>query len=229
MTDRTLSGGDEPTKIWDAPTRIVHWLIVALIVTSWYTGSKHLMDLHRWSGYGVLTLVLFRLYWGVVGGSTARFSGFVRGPRSTLAYVRTLPKRVSAELTGHNPLGAWSVVAIMTALTAQVTFGLFAVDVDGLESGPLSYMVSFDTGRYFAHLHLWGWRVIYVLVGLHIAAIAFYLLYKRQNLIAAMIHGRRRFAAGQSPKVVFAPVWRAIVGLVGAALIAWFISKGLKL
>src|ERR1700744_417731 len=105
MTDRTLSGGDQLTKIWDAPTRVVHWLIVVLIVTSWYTASTHKMDLHRWSGYGVLTLVLFRLYWGFVGGSTARFSGFVRGPRSTLAYMRTLPKRVSAELTGHNPLG----------------------------------------------------------------------------------------------------------------------------
>jgi cytochrome b len=120
--------------VWDVPTRLIHWLIVALVAASWWTGENGHMDWHRYSGYGLLGLVVFRVYWGIAGASTARFRQFVRGPRVIASYLRgrweTLP--------GHNPLGAISAVVLLALLLAQIVLGLFAVDVDGIESGPLS-------------------------------------------------------------------------------------------
>src|SRR5262249_5537036 len=119
--------------IWDWPTRLVHWLLVALVFFSWGAAEYQHMDLHRYSGYTILGLLVFRLYWGIAGSETARFANFVKGPRAVADYLRSKTKSI-----GHNPLGALSVVALLTLLVAQVALGLFSVDVDGLESGPLS-------------------------------------------------------------------------------------------
>ncbi len=214
-------------RLWDGPTRIVHWSLVILIVLAWWSAENDKMDWHRWSGYGVLGLIAFRLIWGFAGSGSARFASFVRGPAATLAYARTLPSRAHADTPGHNPLGAWSVVAIIAAVAAQVVTGLFAVDVDGIESGPLSDRVSFDTGRLLAKWHHWSFWVLEALVVVHIAAIAFYLTYKRSNLIGPMVTGRRDFAA--DPGLKFAPLWRAVlVAAVAAALTGW-VMKGLRL
>ena len=222
------TGAAVRVRLWDGPTRIVHWAIVILIAFSWWSAevAKNL-EWHRWSGYGVLGLILFRLIWGFVGSSTARFASFVRGPAATLAYAKTLPRRAHAETPGHNPVGALSVLAILAALATQVTTGLFAVDIDGIESGPLSDKVSFDTGRVFAKIHSVTFTAIEVLVILHIAAVVFYLAYKRSNLIAPMITGRRAFTA--DPGLKFAPLWRAILVALVAGGLTWFVMKGLRL
>jgi cytochrome b len=130
------------------------------------------------------------------------------------------------ETPGHNPLGALSVVAILIFLVAQVSLGLFAVDIDGLESGPLSHLVEFETGRLAAEWHELTFRVLQVLVVLHVAAVVFYLVWKRQNLITAMITGRRAFAA--DPGLKFAPWWSLAIGAAIAVAVAWLISKGLR-
>ena len=214
-------------RLWDGPTRIVHWALVALIGFSWWCAETHRMDWHRLSGYAVLGLLAFRVIWGFVGSGTSRFSSFVRGPKATLAYARNLASRAYTAAPGHNPLGAWSVLAILAVLTAQVGAGLFAVDVDGLESGPLSDRVSFDTGRRFAEWHELSFTALQLLVLLHLAAIVFYAVYKRADLVGPMVTGRRRFEV--DPQLRFAPLWRAaLVGLVAAA-IAWFVAKGLRL
>jgi cytochrome b len=215
-------------RLWDGPTRIVHWAIVILIAFSWWSAeiAKN-MEWHRWSGYGVLGFVLFRLMWGFVGSWTARFSSFVRGPAATLAYLKTMPLRAHADMPGHNPMGALSVLAILAAILTQVTTGLFAVDIDGIESGPLSDRVSFDTGRVFSKIHGWSFTVIEILVLLHIVAVVFYLTYKRSNLVAPMITGRRLFSA--DPGLTFAPLWRAILVAVIAGAVTWFVMKGLRL
>lgn len=213
-------------KLWDGPTRIVHWLIVVLLAVSWVTAETGVMSLHRWSGYFVLGLVVFRLYWGFAGSQSARFASFIKGPRTTLAYVRSIAGRTSSEVAGHNPLGAWSVLALLALLAAQVGFGLFAVDVDGLESGPFSYLVEFDVGRTAARLHHLTFVALQMLVALHLAALAFYFIHKRQNLIGAMITGRRHFEA--DPQLTFAPAWRAVAGLVAAAMLVWLVSHGFR-
>lgn len=213
-------------RLWDAPVRIVHWLLVVLIAFSWWASDDHL-DWHRWSGYTIVGLVLFRIYWGFAGSGAARFSSFVKGPEATLAYVATLARRDPSQLPGHNPLGALSVLAFLAVLLVQVATGLFSVDVDGFESGPLSDRVSFETGRIFAGLHETSFRVIQALVVLHVAAVVFYLVWKRSNLIGPMITGRR--VLPRDPGLTGASLWKFLAGAVLAGGIAWFVSKGLRI
>ncbi|MDB5493432.1 MAG: Ni/Fe-hydrogenase 1 b-type cytochrome subunit [Phenylobacterium sp.] len=221
------AGPSVRARLWDGPTRIVHWALVVLIAFAWWSAEAGKMDWHRLAGYAVLALLAFRLIWGFAGSASARFSSFVRGPAATLAYARTLPSRVKAELPGHNPLGAWSVLAILAVLIAQVVSGLFAVDIDSIEAGPLSDRVSYDTGRLLAKWHHWSFSALEALVALHVAAVVFYLAYKRINLVRAMISGRQHFA--QDPGLAFAPAWRAAVVALVAGALAWWVATGLKL
>ena len=119
--------------MWDLPVRLFHWTLVALIAFSWWSVKNHHTDWHIWSGISILTLLIFRLLWGLVGSSTARFANFVRGPRQVLRYLRGDWRGI-----GHTPLGALSVVALMLATAVQVGLGLFNEDDDGLYAGPLA-------------------------------------------------------------------------------------------
>ncbi|CAN7142912.1 cytochrome b/b6 domain-containing protein [Phenylobacterium sp. LjRoot225] len=215
-----------PARLWDGPTRIVHWALVASIGFAWWAGETGRMDWHRLAGYTVLGLIVFRLLWGFLGSGSARFASFVRGPRATLAYVRTLPSRAHKAMPGHNPLGAWSVLAILAALIVQVVSGLFSVDIDGLESGPLSDRVDFDTGRVFAKAHHLSFSALQALVVLHIAAVIFYAVYKRADLVRPMVTGRGKFET--DPALTFAPVWRAVLVAAAAVFVAWWTAKGLR-
>lgn len=215
------------TPLWDGPTRLFHWALVVLILTAWFSAEKN-MELHRLAGYAVLGLVVFRLWWGVAGGSTARFASFVKGPKATLAYVAGLGSRKPGETAGHNPLGAWSVVAMIALIAVQAGLGLFATDIDGIESGPLSDRVDFDTGRMFSQWHELTFRLLQGLIGLHLLAIAFYAVWKRENLVGAMITGGRRFATAVTP-LKKAPLWSLAVGIVLAVVAAYAISKGFRI
>ena len=221
------TGASVRARLWDGPTRLVHWGLVVTLSFSWWSAETDHLQWHRWSGYAVVGLVAFRLLWGFVGSGSARFASFVKGPASTLAYVRTLPSRAHDAVPGHNPLGAWSVVAILLVLVAQTVTGLFAVDIDAFEAGPLSDRVDFDTGRLFAKWHDWSFTALQGLVVLHLVAVAFYLFYKRANLIGPMITGYRRFRT--DPGLVFAPLWRAVVATLVAAFFAWWVSKGFRM
>lgn len=213
-------------KLWDAPVRLVHWLLVALIAFSWWASDDHL-NWHRWSGYTIIGLVLFRIYWGFAGGGAARFASFVRGPRTTWAYLKTLKGRAPSVTPGHNPLGALSVLAFLVVLLVQVTTGLFAVDIDAFEGGPMSDRVSFETGRQIAEIHELSFRALQALVVLHVGAVLFYAFWKRTNLIGPMITGRRDLPS--DPGLAGAPVWRLAIGVILAAAAAWLVSKGLRL
>ena len=114
---------------------------------------------------------------------------------------------------------------MLAVMLVQVGLGLFASDLDGLESGPLSHLVSFDASRVAAELHETVFRVLQALVALHIAAIVFYWAWKRQNLVGAMITGKRAF---QGEALHPAALWRLLVGLALALLVAWAIAKGLR-
>jgi cytochrome b len=202
-----------------------------LVGLSTWTGKSGHLDYHRYSGYALLGLLIFRFYWGFAGSSTARFAGFVRGPRAVLAYLRKAPNRVEGRnpsAPGHNPLGALSVIALLLLLLSQVVLGLFSVDVDGIESGPLSNYVSFDVGRVCAHWHGINFKVLMGFITLHVAAVLFYLLVKRDNLIAAMLHGRRVFPAANPPTVTFASWPRLGVGVVLAALVVFAVMRGFQ-
>ncbi len=215
-------------RVWDVPVRLFHWLIVVLFAFSWWSGEEHYMDWHRWSGYGALALLLFRIYWGFAGTSTARFAAFLRGPGAVLGYARGLAQRPYVAGQGHNPIGGWSVMLMLAALTVQVCAGLFAVDVDGLESGPLSDYVSFETGRSAAKLHHLVFNIALAVVAVHIAAIAVYRLWLKADLITPMITGKRQGVGPAAEAVGPGVSWRALVGMIGAAALAYAISRGFR-
>jgi cytochrome b len=219
MPPRRKDSGESRVQVWDLPTRLFHWLIVALFAFSWWTSEHDHFDWHAWSGYAILTLLLFRIAWGFVGSTTARFSNFLRGPRAVLAYARHLFDRSSPATPGHNPMGGWSVMALLLLLLTQIVLGLFAVDVDGVDSGPLNYLVSFDTGRAAAHLHSLVFNLLLVFTGLHVAFIAFYLVYKRENLVSAMLVGAKLIPQAAAQSLKFFSIWRALLCLAIALVV----------
>lgn len=210
MTDATTR-----VRIWDAPVRLFHWSIATLFAFSWWSAEAGRLDWHRLSGYAVLTLVLFRVMWGLAGSDTARFSHFLRGPSAALSHLKGLGRKERTSYIGHNPLGGWAVIAMLGLLLAQSVLGLFAIDVDGIESGPLAALVSFDAGRLAAEAHHFVFNALLALVVLHLAAIAFYALVKRDDIVGPMISGAKCVEDGAAqPKQ--APLWRAVI-ILGAA------------
>jgi cytochrome b len=210
-------------RVWDVPVRLVHWATVIAVALSWWTGETGRLEWHRWSGYALLGLVTFRIYWGFFGSSTARFRQFVRGPRAVAGYLRGA-WNVAA---GHNPLGALSVLALIVLLLAQVMLGLFAVDVDGIESGPLSLYVSFETGRLAAEWHEAVFNVLLALTALHIVAIAWYRVVKKERLVEAMIHGTRAYPQ-DVPPVQHASLLRLVLGIVLASGFTWAVARAFE-
>ncbi|MEW6597565.1 MAG: cytochrome b/b6 domain-containing protein [Pseudomonadota bacterium] len=217
--------------VWDLPTRLFHWGLVALIGFCWWSAETHHLAWHKWAGEGVAALLVFRLWWGLFGGSTARFSQFLKGPKAALAYAGSLFKSKSdkAEPIGHNALGGWSVAALILAAVAVVGFGLFAEDTDGEQSGPLEPLVNFDQASFAAHLHETAFHVLQALVLLHLAAIAFYALVKKDQLVGPMLTGKKALPAG-TQAMTPGKLWALAIGLILAAagFAALALQKGLS-
>lgn len=215
---------DGRVKLWDAPVRLVHWAMVALVPALWWTADHGNLTLHKQLGHVMLMLVLFRIYWGFVGSSPARFGSFLKGPRAVAAYAAGLFNRQRQAVAGHNPLGGWSALTLLVLLLAQVCFGLFTQDVDGIESGPLAIYVSYDGADLARGWHHKTFDVLLAFIALHIGAVLFYLIVKRDNLITTMVTGRKALPASAAP--TFAPAWRAVAGIIGSAGLVWWISLG---
>ena len=187
--------------VWDLPTRLFHWVLVALMIAQWWTAEQSsTMDYHVWGGYAVLTLVLFRLIWGFVGSDTVRFSDFVRGPVAALGYVKALLRGETPLFLGHNPMGGWSIVAMLILLLVQAGTGLFAND-DILIEGPLYAWVSKDTSDWLTTIHRFNFNLLLAVIAVHITAVLFYLLVKRENLIHPMLSGRKHLPPEQVDRV----------------------------
>ena len=216
----------ERLKIWDAPVRLVHWLLVALIAFSWWSGEEggNAMTYHMWSGYAVLTLVIFRILWGFVGSSTARFSNFVRGPRAVLDYLGTIRRRGMSGHAGHNALGGWSVVLLLSSIAVQAGTGLFAND-DIMTEGPLVHLISKEASDRLTSLHYFNFNVLLTLAGVHIAAVLYYLFYKSENLVAAMVTGMKHVAVPPPAGLRMAGAGRAVAAFAVAAGTVYLILK----
>ncbi len=215
----------EPIRLWDLPVRIVHWSLVLLLPALWWTQKSARMDLHQLLGYVTLGLLVFRIFWGFAGSSTAQFRGYLKGPRAILIYLRGHRGEEGEPIVGHNPLGGWSAIVLLGLLALQVGLGLFAIDEDAIVSGPLADHVSFETAEAARDWHEYMFNVLLGFIGLHLAAILFYALVKRDNLVGPMLSGRKRLPEAV-PAPIFAPVWRAVLGLVLAIGFAWWISLG---
>ncbi|HYD12271.1 MAG TPA: cytochrome b/b6 domain-containing protein [Allosphingosinicella sp.] len=193
-------------RIWDLPVRLFHWSLVLLVPALWWTAETERMELHILLGEVMLGLLLFRLLWGLLGSSTARFASFVRGPRAVLRYFREKKRAL-----GHSPLGGWSVIAMLLALSVQTGLGLFASDEDGIYAGPLSrHMPDLDSAHELAERHETLFWVIVALIALHVLAILYYRLISREDLITPMVTGRGPPGeAGEA--MVPAPLWRFLL------------------
>jgi cytochrome b len=186
-------------RVWDLPTRLFHWALVALVVClviSGYRGGDA-MQWHARFGYAVLSLLLFRIVWGFVGGRWSRFSSFLYAPKSVGAYLRG--RAHPDHLVGHNPLGGLSVFAMLAFLVAQVATGLVGDDEIAF-TGPLNRFVSSAQGlaATWYHKRVGQW-VLAALVVLHIGAIAWYRLRKREDLVRPMLHGDKIVGAPTQP------------------------------
>lgn len=182
----------EKRKIWDPITRLWHWLLAIVVCAGWGLGEY--MDFatvkwHFYLGYTVLGLIGFRLLWGFLGPAPVRLSQLFRSSGAIGAYARNLGSRKPSGTPGHNPLGSFSVILILLVLAAQAGTGLFIESEDFFEYAPLYEYVSDSTRSMLSAWHHRLAKVVLILVILHVAAILFYLVWKRENLIKPMFSG----------------------------------------
>lgn len=184
-----------PVRVWDLPVRLFHWALALCIVLGivFVKIGGNAIQWHAYCGYTALALILFRFVWGFIGSWHARFLNFVPSPSKLIIFLRG---QVDGGL-GHNPLGALSVIALLLVILIQAVTGLFADD-DIFFQGPLAKYVSNDTVALLTGIHHFNQYLIFFLVGLHIAAISYYQLLKRQNLIGPMITGDKMTALDSS-------------------------------
>ena len=207
--------------VWDLPTRLFHWLLAALIGFSWWSAEQEQLEWHMWSGYAVLTLLFFRLLWGVFGSSTARFSNFVKGPSAVAAYLRDAR---NWKPIGHTPMGALSVLALLGVTLAQAGSGLFNADDDGLYEGPLAALVSYDTAEVAHDLHELLFNLLLAFIAVHVAAVLFYRLAWGKKLLGAMVTGQATIDPEAEPMRP-GNGWVAVACLLAAiALTRWIIA-----
>ncbi|MBT8447269.1 MAG: cytochrome b/b6 domain-containing protein [Gammaproteobacteria bacterium] len=195
-----IATSGERKLIWDLPVRVFHWALVVLIPYSWYCVEvAEDMDRHMLTGYVILALVMFRLAWGIIGPRYARFASFLFSPARILAYLRAArddrDEGRGAVYAGHNPLGSLSVFALLGVLSLQVSTGLFSSD-EYSYFGPLAGLVSEDLSYEITTFHHLNFKVIAALAALHIVAVFYYLLGRKENLIVPMVTGYKRDGEG---------------------------------
>ncbi|WP_319531559.1 cytochrome b/b6 domain-containing protein [uncultured Cohaesibacter sp.] len=181
----------EKVRLWDPALRLFHWLLVICVVAAWGLGEfgPSVMTLHFYFGYAICVLLAFRLIWGFVGPKVARFSHFIYGPSTLISYLGSIFKREPSYWRGHNPLGALAAFALLGILIAQVATGLMADPDDYINVGPLASTVGYDTATWANGMHHLIATLVLLIVIAHVLAIAFYKVWKRENLIHPMITG----------------------------------------
>ncbi|MEP6391350.1 MAG: cytochrome b/b6 domain-containing protein [Halioglobus sp.] len=207
-TDKTL---------WDWPVRIIHWSFVVLIPLAWWTAEKALYEYHELIGLTLITLVVTRIVWGLVGSSHARFSDFLTGPAAIAAYLRGQ----GARSPGHNPLGAWSVVVLLSLLLIQAGSGLFNTD-DILFNAPLYYMASDDFRNLMGEVHDITFNALLGFVALHLAAVFYHQFKLKEKVLNAMVRGRADGREGNGR--IMNPVWALLIAGAVAGLLWWGLS-----
>ncbi|MCS6996025.1 MAG: cytochrome b/b6 domain-containing protein [Casimicrobiaceae bacterium] len=209
----------QETPVWDGFTRAFHWSLVVLFAAAVATGKAggQWISWHMRIGYAILALVLFRIIWGFVGGAYARFSSFLAGPIEGLRFARRLLSPVPTPVIGHNPVGGWMVCLMLIALAAQAVMGLFSND-EIATTGPLYRYVSEATSIRLMKWHRFLGDVLLILAGLHIAAVLFHVLVKREDILRAMVTGRKRL-----PEALAAQAMRAHARYPARLGLAWLV------
>lgn len=217
MSDQ--AAGLKSVRIWDGAVRIFHWLLVIAIASSWWTNQQLMIDFHALAGYSILALIVFRVLWGFIGSSNARFANFLKGPSKVVGYFRKLlgPSDPTAVEVGHNPAGGWMVAIMLVLVAVQAISGLFASEDTFLFfDGPLVAYVSPKLASTMNFIHHTNITLIYIAVALHVCAVVFYRVVRRDNLIKAMVTGYRDVPESQTGR--FAKI-RFVSGYIGIGLL----------
>lgn len=195
MNDRS-SSPPSTVRVWDWAVRVFHWSVAALVTVAYFTAdSDETISLHTWAGLAVLGWVLFRIVWGFVGPGPARFRAFVRSPRETLAYARDYVRGRAALHLSHNPLGAVMVVALLTLLLATTLSGLL-VYLGPQWDGPLTPLIGSGLADGIEELHEALAGAIPFFVAFHVAGVLLSSRLEGQNLVMAMVTGRKKAPPG---------------------------------
>ena len=218
---KNITSPNVKIKVWDFPVRLFHWGLAICFVVSWASAElfDNAMQYHLYAGYATLILILFRVLWGFVGSTTARFTSFIQSFLTTLKYAGTLREPHPSRHIGHNPLGGWMVIAMLGILFVQAGTGLFSSD-DVATQGPLAFLVGYSLSDTISGIHQQLFNFVLALVGLHVSAVLFYRFFKHDNLISPMITGYKDLPSEISaPKLHFASNWHAFL-LFGLVMIS---------
>ncbi|MEY3221058.1 MAG: hypothetical protein RIT27_2415 [Pseudomonadota bacterium] len=209
--------------VWDFPLRFFHWLLVICMVGSFYTGFTGEMVWHFRCGYAILTLILFRIGWGFFGSTYARFNSFLFKPSEIFNYLRQFfNKNPPNHYVGHNPMGGISVIVLLGLILIQVISGLFSTD-DIASEGPLYILVSNKMASFFTTLHKTNFKFLLLIMTVHISAVFFYLLYKKENLIKPMITGYK--TTFETPYLKPTKIWiSSILWVLSICLVALIVN-----
>ena len=218
---------DDKRLVWDLPLRLFHWLLVASMIASYVTAKLGFdwMQWHFYLGYWTIGLLVFRVLWGFFGPRHARFSSFIHAPSAIWLYMKSMLHRDSARSIGHNPAGGLMVLLMLLLVAVQATTGLFTTD-DVVWAGPYNPSVSSSTASTLSTIHNINFNIIIGAVCLHIGAILFYALYKRQNLVVPMLHGHLPAALVPEHEAISnSQLAKAlIVSVVAAAFVYWMLA-----
>jgi cytochrome b len=227
--DEHVGGSAGKVSAWDLPTRLFHWLLVALIASAWatwrYSEALHdpTLSYHRWIGHAVLVLILFRLLWGFLGSRTSRFAAWLYWPWTAASYLLGLLAGRSRRYLGHTPAGSYMILALLGGVTTQALLGLLTVEHNDLTAGPLYRLISEDRQQLVTSWHRWFFYwIILPLIAVHILANALYGLVKKDPLITGMITGKKPaadYADAAEAAISGRPMVRALFCLAAAAAI----------
>jgi cytochrome b len=205
--------------VWDAPTRLFHWLAAVLVAAAYGTWRLNWMDWHAWIGDALLALLIFRLLWGILGSETARFSAFLARPHRVAHHLARALQREPDRQIGHNPAGGWMVVLLLALMLGETLTGIY-VNNDIADEGPLTELVPAPIANLISDLHSILWQVLVAAVALHLAAIVVYAVAKRQNLVLPMITGRKRLPETIGQPRLASPARAALLFACGAVAAA---------
>ncbi len=178
--------------IWDLPLRIFHWSLVICLLGSWYTSNQDngLIEYHLTLGYITLGLIIFRVLWGILGTTHSRFSQFIPSLAKLSLYIKNFYSSDTPSHPGHNPLGSLMVVFMLAVIFLQAVSGLFMND-DIFTSGPYYGTLDEKLEVIAVFIHHNGFNVILATIAMHIFAVIFYTIFKKQSLVLPMVTGKK--------------------------------------
>jgi cytochrome b len=209
--------------VWDLPTRLFHWLTVALMLAAYITWRIEWVNWHALVGEALLALVLFRIVWGFVGSDTARFARFLASPHAAIRHLARLFRREPDMQVGHNPAGGWMVILLLALLLGETLTGIVDNN-DVADEGPLSHAAPPMVLNLITDLHSLLFDALLAAMALHVVVVAIYAVAKGQNLLRPMLTGRKQFPNQITPPRVKSLALAGVVLSGSAAVVATLVT-----